>query len=260
MGAVKNELQVHMNNGNVLTILEGKAQVLPQPKKQTINGIITAPGVYAKTRELKPELAVVNVDYKSGTLQLIDDLYHEFNTTVNGSIIYDRRFLEFGVNTDKTFNRDSLFKLFRMYPHLFKDGDVYSKILYELKNKTWKISTQATSNDDRKGNTSKALDQNVEVPALSIDKFTLVVPIFEGDSPMHIYVEIYTQYENNIARFSLESTGLQEIIDTRMKEILDREIVILRDAIEEKNYDPETEKKIGRRQRTLCLIDVTGVV
>lgn len=247
----KVDINVTAYDGNTLIIREGKAPVLPQPQAKSLSGIITAPGAYAKTHVLKPEQAVVEVDYKKGTLELVDNLYHEFNTTVLGKILVDSRFTEFGINiATKKYDRDSLFKIFRMYPHLFKDGDVYNTILFELKNKTWKTSTEVNSTDNRKGDKSNSMQQVVVTPALSIEQFTLIIPLFEGDINMQIVVEIFTEFPNGSVQFTLESPGLQEIIDNRMRELLGREIEILRSAIE-----TEGDGMTGK----LCLIDVTGV-
>ncbi len=113
------------------------------------------------------------------TLKLVTNETDSRNkATVRGELKYYPKFLEFGINTSKTWEPVQLSKFFKMNRAFFKDAQYNMELVTVLKN--FKASIDSKVENSRQDNGSRTDNYSQVVNSNLPASFNLIVPIFKG--------------------------------------------------------------------------------
>lgn len=230
---MKTELTVLPDvNGNAISIYEGKALELREPKIIAITGDITAVANYVAKRKISPlpaasdepnyqpineDLSIVIVDKEKQTIQLQVAPNNYYSTTVTAELKDSEELKAFHINETKLFDKNELTKLLRFNKRFFTDLDLHEKLLKSLINLKVESTVNSNVGNDQRGNKNVQFDKkvNTELP----DGFFLVIPIFKNQDAIKFFVELSLDSSEGATRFWLESVELEEIRKTKVDAI-----------------------------------------
>jgi len=218
-----------------IVIREGAAEQLREtkpPVKQAINGVINVPFEYLLKRlptgQFSAERSYLIVDREKISLTLVineDDFYNR--DTVRGTLEFNPKFVEFGINTGKVWQPAELAMFIKMNRAFFADKAEGMKLVSELKNFTATVNNQieraVKENGDRADVFRQTVDSNLP------EKFTLQIPVFKGYPAEHIEIETFAQIDGREVRFTLISPSANELRETILNSVIDGEITKIRD-------------------------------
>lgn len=197
---------------NTVTVLEGKA---PEPinlKSCDISGNINAVADYlAVPREpaVDTKTAFIVMDTVAGTITLETQEHHPIKTTVSGALKVNPLFEDLGINTGIERTPDELASLLRMNRAWFANRDQLASQVGALRDVKVKISTEIQKSDDKAGNVTDSLAQTVAENSLP-KKLQMLAPVYEGDFPQEIEVEVLVKANSGGVKLYLESPALEE--------------------------------------------------
>ncbi len=213
-----------------VTILEGEAPEQSNPEPVIINGTISAPSRFIKKRTdtYNKDKSHCKVSETEGEIRLyIDEQNHFGYYHITGKVELGKRFLELGINTDKTYEPTELANRFRLMRSIFKNHSDHARINKNLRNLKARINGQMEDLDDRKGNRSILYKQTVEsnIP----DSFILNLPLIEGEEPEEIEVAVILEVNQGAIHCYLESVEGQDRIDELRKSLVKEEVAKIED-------------------------------
>lgn len=216
-------------NGKAIEVVlrEGKASEALDPKEPEriiISGTIDAPFKWLEKRiELinqKTANIIVNRD-KMGLILTIDETNY-YQTNISGVLQASKEMLEFGINTDKTWEPIKLSQFFKMHRAFFKDKSENMTLVSTLKNFKAKVNQDIERSKEENGsktdNYSQVVDSNLP------KSFKLNVPMFKGFACEEIEVEIYADVDGRDISLSLVSAGANEAIEEYKNKVIDEQI------------------------------------
>jgi len=129
------------------------------------------------------------------------------------------------INKDKAYDNMSLSHFIKMNRHFFENKDIAMQLVGTLRDIRVKAESIFETSDDKRGNARELIAQKL-VESNIPDSFNLKLPIFVGEKPQTVAVEI----EINPKDFgcSLVSPDLKEIIDLETRAIIDAELNAIR--------------------------------
>lgn len=129
------------------------------------------------------------------------------------------------INKDKAYDNMSLSHFIKMNRHFFENKDIAMQLVGTLRDLRVKAENIFENSDDKRGNARELIAQKL-VESNIPDSFNLKLPIFVGEKPQTVAVEI----EINPKDFgcSLISPDLKEIIDLETRAIIDAELNAIR--------------------------------
>lgn len=205
--------------------LDGKAPTQHNPEPVSISGTITAPSSFIEKRRsvfesLKSHCMVSKTD---GVIQLIVNEQSVVNKfTITGKIAIGKKFLELGINSDKSYEPKQLAKKFKMLRSIFESRGEHTSIIATLNNLKAKIQREIEDSDDKRGNTNISFKQTVtsNMP----ESFTLSLPLIEGEEAEKIEVAVILEASGGDILCFLESVEGQEKIDQITEKLVDEEV------------------------------------
>ncbi len=146
--------------------------------------------------------------------------------TVRGELKYYPKFLEFGINTSKTWEPVQLSKFFKMNRAFFKDAQYNMELVTVLKN--FKASIDSKVENSRQDNGSRTDNYSQVVNSNLPASFNLIVPIFKGRPAEEIEVEIIADVDGRNIRLSLCSPGAEVIVEEERNKAIDEQLLLIR--------------------------------
>lgn len=213
---------------NDIIVREGDAAKLIEPVPYTITGDIKSPANWLETKKDDIDLtkAYILVDVASWQINLhlnVDQENGRYKSAVIGMIEPDDKLNEFKINirTPK-WELSDLARHLKFRRNCFASIDQSMEIVSALKTFKANVSRQIEKIQDDRGNHRKLDDKRIssEVPEV----FTLNMPVFKGDVPYTFDVELCIEEKEGVVRAFLQSVSLEEIIEKRIQEIIDREV------------------------------------
>jgi hypothetical protein len=208
---MSDELKVNVTAiGDTVTVLTGNAPDPINPVPYKASGNINAVYDYLHRREPDKAKAIIIFDTKSKSIVLHTDEHHPINTTITGRLEVNPLFDKLGINSEKQYTPDELAKVLQMNQYFFPDGESVSTIqtIANLRNMKVKIETELENSNDQRGNTAQArikkLGENTIPKSL-----TMRAPIYNGDEPSNISVEILIDTTDRSILLSLISPELE---------------------------------------------------
>ena len=236
------KLQVVLSEGQKeLIIREGKAKNILEvkaPVKIGITGTIGAPTEFLKKRfgllndddsmqlDSRRQHILVNRDKVSITLNTNED--DEYNTgQVVGILKAHPKFIEFGINSGKSWEPNELGQFFKMNRAFFPDKAKNMSLVTELKNfeanVDSKIEKQKSEKGDFKDNYSGVVTSNL--PEL----FSVQLPLFKGVQPDIFEVEFYASVSGRSVSLQLVSPGANELFEAMRDKVIDEQLELIRE-------------------------------
>ncbi len=231
---MKNEkIQINLPDGVTeceVTIREGEAIKILDPKppvKTNLSGVIGAPVEYLRkridTKQFTQEKSHLIVNRDEIKLSLIFNEDDEYNKgQVHGSLSFNPKFIEFGINTGKDWTPADLGVFIKMNRSFFPDKAVNMKLVTDLMNFTASINNKIERSVSEKGSHTDnfALVVNSNLP----ESFTLNIPIFKGLSDEVLEVETFAKVDGREVSFTLISPGANQILEETRNSIIDQEL------------------------------------
>lgn len=164
----------------------------------------------SEKEQINQKRCYILVDREKMTLKLVTNETDSRNkATVRGELKYYPKFLEFGINTSKTWEPVQLSKFFKMNRAFFKDAQYNMELVTVLKNFKASIDSKV---------------ENSNLPA----SFNLIVPIFKGRPAEEIEVEIIAVVDGRNIRLSLCSPGAEVIVEEERNKAIDEQLLLIR--------------------------------
>lgn len=209
-----------------LIIREGKALPEEHPKKIVITGVgigaISAFLAIKENHKFIKEGATLVVNRAKGTMVLDGDPSAPVGgLEIKQEVILDERFLEWGINTKKLWDKTTLLEFVRIRPHFFCSKPDYLVLISALNQTNAKYSAMIVN--DKEVNGSKET-RNAIVSEYKPIEFTLKFPVIAGNDPMSFLVAVNMEIRERDFSFYLESPELAEILYNEREKALKGEL------------------------------------
>jgi hypothetical protein len=232
------KFQINLGENNhyaEIVVREGEAVTPIEPKppvKTDISGVIGVPFEYLKKRvetgQFTQERSHIIVNREKIKIVLIineDDEY--LRGKIEGVLQTHPKFVEFGVNTGKTWTPTELGLFFKMNRTFFPDKTTNMKLVTDLMNFTAtvnnKIEKSVKESGDRTDNFAQVVNSNL--PA----SFALQIPIFKGMQAEALEVETFAKVNGREVGFTLISPGANQILESVRDNVIDSELEKIRE-------------------------------
>jgi hypothetical protein len=224
------------------TIREGRAvEPLPlkEPKSIAISGDIHAISNFVAIRReqadgvqvLDARTILIEANKNARTIVFNSNPAAHNNTIITAKLEASEELKQFGINSDKTYDRKELLKLLKFSRGYFKDRANYDQVINGLMKVRIKTSAELQQESDNKGNRKNVDEVNSVMSEGFVDKFYLSVPLFKGFAKENIEVEICFEPMNGNVSFWLESVGLKETTEGAIDGIFDAELQLVKDFV-----------------------------
>lgn len=216
--------------GDVLTIYEGKVLDQKPPEKIEITGDIKSVSSFlsirktsgAGTQGIDISKAVVVVDKKALTIQLLVDPENYYGASVLAKLEKSDELAPFHINQNKTFSKEELVKLIKFNKIFFDAPTKHSEMLTAFQKVSSTVNIRANDSADDRGNKERAFVK--EVTSNAPTEFILNIPIFKGFPSVRFRVEVCLDVTEGSARFWFESVELHELMQTTVDIIFNEEL------------------------------------
>ena len=226
--------------GDKITILQGEALPLLQPRQLKINGNILSVGSFLSNRwgalyglelqRVDRELAIVTVNEAAMTILLQLNPNDPLGTEVLGKLELTDDLKQFCINQNKQFTREELIKLLRFNKRFFQNHDKHAELLKAYQTMQIKTASELKQESDTRGN--KWLNFNKTVDSASIPtEFILYIPVFKGFPQKTFRVEICLDATDSSVRFWFESEELNELISIERDLIFNEQLKLCSDFV-----------------------------
>lgn len=222
------DLKVTSLSGEAMecTVREGKALELFHPKNIQITGDISTVMEYIlknyRQAVEKDHIfdGVVNVNREKRTIKFVDYPHNEKGvTSITAQLLPLKRLEAFGINQDQFFSQKEIAKLFRKNAILFESPEIVKSLIKMLDELTLVVENSLTDNNDKRGNAELAQKRVIKDKKGILPEFIeLLCPLFEGQPPIPLKLEIEIEIANNrpvYALYCLEFDLLMEIEQER---------------------------------------------
>lgn len=216
--------------GQVLTILEGKANTPREPEKLTLTGDIRSVSTFIKNRKsighqqqiVLSDNTIVTTNKDAGIINLLTDPNNFYGTSVTGKLELSEALKAFRINEKGTMSQKDVVDILKFNKVHFRDRGQQEAMLRAYQAFTYKTQTDGKNESDARGNKANSIAKTVEtnLPA----DFVLKIPIFKGEAVKEFRVEICLDLTDGSARFWFESVELHELIEIEKEIIFQREL------------------------------------
>jgi hypothetical protein len=216
--------------GDTLTVLEGKILETKPPEKIYLAGDIKSVSAFLAirktkgrgTQEINLSKAVVVVDKKELTIQLLIDPEDHYGASVLAKLEKSDELAPFFINHNKTFSKEELVKLIKFNKIYFDAPTKHAEMLLAFQKVSSTVNIKANDSSDDRGNKERAFVK--EVTSNAPTEFILNVPIFKGFDAVRFRVEVCLDVTEGSARFWFESTELHELSQTTVDIIFNEQL------------------------------------
>ena len=214
-----------------VVIREGEAPVVLNPKEPElirIGGIIDTPLKWLEKRIdlINQKSANIIVSRDKMGISLVVDETNYYRNIISGTLDPSKEMVEFGINTDKTWEPVKLSQFFKMHRAFFSDKTENMLLVSTLKNFKAKIAQDVEQSKEDNGsktdNYSQAVDSNLP------KSFKLNLPLFKGFACEAIEVEVYADVDGRNVALSLVSAGANEAIEEYKNKVIDEQLASIR--------------------------------
>lgn len=217
-------------------IREGEAvEQLPikAPIKTNLSGVIGTPAEYLTRRcqlcdQFDENHAHVIVDREEVSITLTFNESDEYTKgTVRGQLQPHPKFVEFGINSNKSWEPNKLGEFFKRNRAFFTNRDENMKLVADLKNFKATVNTKVEQEKQQNGSFADVYSGvvNSNLP----EAFKLKLPIFKGTPAEEIEVEIYADVDGRDVSLSLVSPAACELLELKRDEVIDEQVAIIRE-------------------------------
>lgn len=233
----------------VLTIVTrtDKALVVHDDKAVRIKGSIAAPGNFYEGRkeQLEPVIKKSHIvyDYRNLFIKLIAVENNDINTVVTGELMLNPDLKIFDINSGAKYSVKDLYNKLRMNKVYFADKAQCNAIVEKLQSTKTTVEKNIEA-EQNKGNGKERNVYDVAVRGIEPMSFDLRMPIYVGQQPVNVRVEINIDARTGEVLFWLESVELEEIKTLDAKNIIDKELARFKESglVQIEQCDQEEEQ------------------
>lgn len=233
-------VKIDNQDGNTLTLLQGKALEQKHPEKINLSGNIESVVQFLAKRygeragkslqEVDKEKAVVTVDEKNMSILLQLDPENPFGAEVLAKLEMTEELKQFCINENKLFTREKMIDLLKFNKRFFANPLHHEAVLKAYMSLNLSGNTSIKSESDHRGN--KDLQFKKEINSQNIPhNFTLDISIFKGQPPVKFAVDICIDVKELSVSFWFESVELVELIELHRKEIFAEQLKHCQDFV-----------------------------
>lgn len=216
--------------GETLTVMQGNILDQKPPEKISISGDIKSVSSFLKVRKTKGtgtqtidvSKAVVLVDKKALTIQLLIDPENHYGANVLGKLEKSDELAPFHINQNKTFTKEELVRLIKFNKIYFDEPTRHADMLLAFQKISSTVNIRANDSADDRGNKERAFVK--EVTSNAPTEFILNAPLFKGFESVRFRVEVCLDVTEGSVRFWFESTELHELMQTKVDIIFNEEL------------------------------------
>jgi hypothetical protein len=208
-------------------IREGNAKDVQYAKPIVINGVLDAPGQYLNGKKISDESSHIRIYNQQGVIELyVNDTDPNSMHVIKGSLTPSKDLAEFYINNQThRWDVSGFLRFVKQRRYFFANKEQHTKLIGNMQSWNAKIETTLAQANDQKGNSNFQVEQRVRAVEGFIDRFELLIPIFQGDAPQKFTVEIGLDPKNTSVALYLFSDELFELEvvrrDALMKAALD---------------------------------------
>ena len=198
------------------------------PVRLAIVGTLNSVVVFLKRRsdqqdQINQKRCHILVDREKISIELIFNENDEYlKGTVEGTMLLNPKFIEFGINSGKIWTPTALGLFFKMNRAFFTSKEENMKLVTELMNFTATVNNSieksAKENGDRTDKFAQTVNSNL--PAA----FTLKIPIFKGLPSESLEVETFAQVNGREISFTLISPAANQTMEELRDLSIDKEL------------------------------------
>ncbi len=215
-------------------IREGEAEKILDPRppvKTNISGTLKSPLEYLLKRDGEGQFertrCHILVNREKLSIELVTNDHDDYlKGLVSGTLEYNSKYKEFGINSGKVWSPTELGLFIKMNRSFFTDKTLAMKLTTELMNFKATVDNTIERSVKEAGSRTDNFSQvvNSNLPA----SFKILIPIFKGYSAEELEVETFAQIDGREVSFILLSPGanesLENIRDTAIDAILEQVI------------------------------------
>lgn len=223
----KIQLNVTPNKEGEIIIRTGEAGKIYDPEKISVKGNINTPAVWLKKKisAIVQILCHIYVSIENRSITLIINEENKFFGTISGVIELHPNFTKWGINNpDKTYSSHELAHMIKMNRYLFTNNQQAMDLVATFQNFKAKVEKEIELSDDKRGNRTNLQRQVVSNMTIPVN-FTIKVPIFKGEQPIEIPIEI--EVNADTLQCSLFSPVANDIVHTQAESMINSEITVI---------------------------------
>lgn len=181
------------HHSQLLIIREDDPLKVYEEVSTKISGVLNSPLMWLQKRVSKhdPLSSHIIVDRDKMSIQLITEERDHFSNSITGKLEYHPAFLKFGINSGQYITTHEMADKIKMNRSFFESKSDAMSLVSILKNFKAKIDSEIERKNDNRGNVKALVQQTVSsnLP----ESFKMIMPIFKGEKPMNIEVEVYIE-------------------------------------------------------------------
>lgn len=206
-------LTVKVETPGEYTFREGDASPIQFPKPITINGVLDAPAQYLKGKRIVDETSHIRIYNQQGVIELyVNDTDPNSMHVIKGALTPSKDLAEFNINSPThRWDVAGFLRFVKQRRFFFANKEQHTKLIANMQSWNAKIETVLVQANDQKGNSNFQVEQKVRAVDGFVDRFELMLPIFQGDVPQKFTVEIGLDPKNTSVLLYLFSDELFEL-------------------------------------------------
>lgn len=152
------------------------------------------------------------VDRENMTITLTTEESSKFKNIITGRLEYDLVFIRLGINDGNYVTAMELSDRLRRHKTYFETLSLATEVVNKLKNFKARVNNTIEKANDSRGNRTDLTIQAIESINLP-ENFTLRIPIFKGQTPEDLRVEVDIKAEDlSVTLFSEDAYNVKDLI------------------------------------------------
>lgn len=225
------KLNVTVETPGVYTFREGNAEEIRYPKPIIINGVIDAPAQFLKGKKIDSDSSHIRIHNQKGMIELfVNDTDKDSMHIITGALMASKDLAEFNINSQThRWDVSGFLRFVKQRRYFFANKDQHSKLIANMQSWNAKIETTLAQANDQKGNSNFQVEQRVRAVDGFVDRFELLIPIFQGDVVQKFTVEIGLDPKNTSVALYLFSDELFELEIVRREALMNAALEEMKD-------------------------------
>lgn len=230
---MKNEVNV-IANSQGLELREGPAPKLVEFKTYNFEGTIACVSEFIRQRielnEILPNNCVIEYSIDNGFIRLNESFQDNRMSTVVGTLHKHKLLTGLSINNDNTgWDHKKLLKLFKKYAMYFCSPEEHTQLISKLKDFSAKATRTLKDSDDQLGHAITTIETKAETDLP--EEISLKIPLFKGHEPVEITLSLFVNVSGSVLQFYLESFDLDQVLEDHKKDIMSKELELIKDFI-----------------------------
>ena len=215
-------MKVEVNaTGNEITVRKGEAAPIRFPEPIKIDGTLNAPAQFLLGKDVNDQETHLRIYGQEGKLELyLKDTDDKSKSIITGALKKNPDLAEFKINGEHRYTVSDFLRFIKTKRVFFTNPSDHAKLVTNMQKWGAKIETVLVQENDQKGNSNFQIEQKVRAVEGLVEKFSLSIPIFQGDVNLKFNVEIGLDPKNTAVLIYLYSDELFELEYTQRAKLM----------------------------------------